>query len=336
MFKLKILLKTLMVLAIAFSFLPASSSQVQAQEYTMTFRTVAPEGTPWAKQLKRIKKHWEKESNGRLKVKVILGRGNEKALVRKCKAGEVQGIGVSTGAMIGVAPELGVFELPFLFKSPKEADKIIDNVLFNSIEKLLQGYGFQLYIFSENGNRNFASKGKFVKTPADLATLKMRSQENWIHMDTYRALGGNPVSLSVAEVLTGLSTGQVDGFDNTPLFAFAASWYSKIDHWTVSDHIYQPAVIVFNKDWYNSLPEDLQQLLLSDRKTETTKGRKAIRKLNKGLLKNLETKGVKMYELSNAEKATFAAKTKSVHKTFKKKKGCKKCKKILEVIEKSK
>ena len=201
---------------------------------------------------------------------------------------------------------------------------------------MLQGYGFQLYIFSENGNRNFAAKGKFVKTPGDLATLKMRSQENWIHMDTYRALGGNPVSLSVAEVLTGLSTGQVDGFDNTPLFAFAASWYSKVDHWTVSDHIYQPAVIVFNKDWYNGLPDDLQKLLVSGRKVETEKGRKEIRKLNKGLLKNLEAKGVKMYKLTDAEKAAFAAKTKSVHTTFKKKKGCKKCKKILEVIEKNK
>ena len=333
---LKTCLKSVMVALVALSLLPAFSGEVSAQEYTMTFRTVAPPGTPWAQQLKRIEKYWEEKSEGRLKVKVILGRGNEKALVRKCKTGEIQGIGVSTGAMIDVAPELGVFELPFLFKSPAEADKIIDNVLFASIEKLLQDYGFQLYIFSENGNRNFAAKGKFIKTPADLATLKMRSQENWIHMDTYRALGGNPVSISVAEVLTGLSTGQVDGFDNTPLFAFAASWYSKIDHWTVSDHIYQPAVIVFNKEWFNSLPEDLQTLLLSERKTETVKGRKDIRQLNQGLLTNLEKKGVKMYKLTDAEKAAFAAKTRSVHATFKTKKGCDKCKKILEVIEKSK
>ncbi len=310
-------------------------TSAQAEEYSLTFRSVAPEGTPWADQLNRLKKQWEKESGGRLKVKVILGRGNETALVRQCKAGEIQAVGVSTSAMLDDAPEMGVFELPFLFKDYAQADNVIDNVLFASVEKLLQDYGFQLFIFSENGFRNYAAKGKFVKTPADLATLKMRSQENWIHMETYRALGGNPVSVSVAEVLTSLSTGQTDGFDNTALFAFAASWYTKIDHWTISDHIYQPAAIVFNKAWFDGLPDDIKKMLLSGRKTETVNGRAAIRKLAPALLKNLEGKGVKMYKLTDAEKEAFRTKTKSVHAQFRTKKGCAKCGKILDLVEKN-
>ena len=50
--------------------------------------TVAPEGTPWEKQMKRSRKHIGKASNGRIKLKVYLGgqKGDEKSLVRQCGA----------------------------------------------------------------------------------------------------------------------------------------------------------------------------------------------------------------------------------------------------------
>ncbi len=311
------------------------TANAQDEVYTLKFQTVAPARTPWARQLKRMKKKWEKNSEGRLKVKLFLGRGNEKALVRKCKSGELQAIGVSTGAMASEVPEMGVFELPYLFKDLKEADRIIDNHLLEITNEVLTENGFTLLIFSENGLRNFATKGKIIKDPSDLATLKMRTQENWIHEATYTALGGNPVRISVAEVLTSLSTGQVDGFDNTPLFAFATSWFSQIDSWTVSDHIYQPAVVVFNKKWFDALPTDLQEILMDGRKAETKKGRQSVRKLTPKLLESLEAKGVTVYRMTAAQKAKFASKTKKVHAEFKKKVGGK-GKKMLEIIEKNK
>ena len=333
---MKNVLKAVLALGLGFSMsAPTASAQAQDEVYTLKFQTVAPANTPWARQLKRMKKVWEKESNGRIKVKLFLGRGNEKALVRKCKSGELQAIGVSTGAMADEVPEMGVFELPYLFKDLKEADRIIDNHLTDITKDVLAKNGFQLLIFSENGNRNFATKGKVIKSPSDLATLKMRVQENWIHEGTYNALGGNPVRISVAEVLTSLSTGQVDGFDNTPLFAFATSWFQQIDTWTVSDHIYQPAVVIFNKAWFDKLPADLQTLLLRDAKVETGKGRKAIRKLTPKLLKALEGKGITVYRMSTAEKAAFAKQTRKVHADFKKKVGGK-GKEMLEIIERNK
>jgi TRAP-type C4-dicarboxylate transport system substrate-binding protein len=320
------------------SFVMVSPQEAAAQEgevYTMSFQTVAPKRTPWARQLNRLKKHWEKESGGRLKIKVFLGRGNEKALVRKCKAGELQAVGVSTAAMADEVPEMGVFELPYLFSSADQADKVIDNHLFEPVGEILRENGFQILLFTENGYRNFATKGKVIKSPEDLATLKMRTQENWIHEETYKALGGNPVRISVAEVLTSLSTNQVNGFDNTPLFAFATSWFSQIDTWTVSDHIYQPAVVVFNKKWFDSLPPDLQKILTDVRAKETPKGRRAVRGLTPKLLEKLGEKGVTIYRMTPQEKAAFAKKTRGVHQQFRKKVGAKGAK-LLDLIEKNK
>lgn len=319
------MLRTLIVAASALS-VALVSSPASAQTRTCTVEspcvvrmsTVAPRGTPWADQLNRLKDYFEEESGGRLDVRAYLGASEgEVSLARQCKDGALEGVGVSTGAIASLVPQLGVFELPFLFDSPAQADTVIDNHLFGPIEALLRDNGFQLYFFSENGFRNFAtSTGSAVRSGADLGAIQMRSQESWIHEEMYRALGGNPVSIPVTEVSAALSSGNVQGFDNTPLYAQAAGWHEFVDSWTVSNHIYQPAVIVWNQAFYDSLPADLQTLLLSRRAEETRRGRRAIRDIGPLLLQNFTAFGVTVHEISPAERQAMAAATRGVYDMF--------------------
>ena len=313
----------------------AQEKPKETKQYVLNLGTVAPPNTPWGKQLKSMKKRIEKDSGGRIKVKLFMGTaGGEVSIVRQTKRGELQAAGVSTGAVASIAPEMNVFELPYLFENGAEADRIIDNHLFEPVKELLGSYGFELYLFAENGFRNFATKGKCITKPSDLADIKMRSQESWVHEETYRALGGNPVRIAVPEVLSSLQNNNVQGFDNTPLFGFAASWYQAIDHWTLSDHIYQPAVIVYNKQWFDALPDDLQKVLLADRQKETDYGRDLVRKLHPKLVKNLEAAKITVCKITPAQKAEFANKTKSVHEMFRKRAG-KKGAALLDIVEKN-
>lgn len=289
----------------------------QDYEFTLDLGTIAPDNTPWTQQLESIEERFERESGGRLRVRVFAGSPDgELSLVRQCQDGQYQGVGVSTGAVAEYVDQMGIFELPYLFNSLEEADEIIDNVLFEPIGGYLNDAGLQLYVFSENGYRNFATQGVEIHVPADLAGLQMRAQESWIHEETYRALGGNPVRIAIPEVITALNTGNVQGFDNTPLFAFAASWHQSIDTWTVSDHIYQPAVVIYNLDWYNSLPEDLQQLLISNRQQEAASGRRLIRAMTPALLDNLGSFGITVVEQTEEERAVFREQTRVVHEMF--------------------
>jgi hypothetical protein len=48
------------------------------------------------------------------------------------------------------------------------------------------------------------------------------------------------------------------------LYAVAAGWYKNVKFFTVSDHIYQSAVIGFNAEWFDKLPPDLQKLLIEE------------------------------------------------------------------------
>jgi TRAP-type C4-dicarboxylate transport system substrate-binding protein len=280
--------------------------------------TVAPAGTPWATQLQNMETRIESASGGRINVRPFLGQADgENSLARQCVDGTLEGVGVSTGALASIVPQMGVFELPSLFDTAAQADAVIDNHLFTQFETILSAAGLQIYIFSENGFRNFATtNGTVIRAAADLGAVQMRSQEYWIHEEMYRALGGNPVTIPTPEVTTALTNGTVQGFDNTALFSQAAGWDRFVNTWTVSDHIYQPAVVAYNQAWFDSLPADLQAILIANRETETRSGRAAIRALTPLLIQNLRNRGIEVAELTAAERTAMRTATAGIQQMF--------------------
>lgn len=310
-----------LLMALLFALLSTSPAQANTPEFVIKVGTVAPDGTPWAKSFKMLKKRIEKASNGRVKMKLFWGGilGGEKSLVRRCARGEVQAIGTSSGAIATLVPEVGVLELPYLFDSLAEADHVLDNFAYQPVSKLLADKGLVMYLWAENGFRSFATKDGAVKTPEALTAKKMRSQETWVHTEWYRRLGASPVQIPVPEVLPSLQTGVVDGYDNTLLYGFAVSWYQAVKHITLTRHIYQPALIVYSKKFFDTLPADIQQLLLSNREAEIGNGRKWVRAMTPKLLMAYKASKKQVHDLTPAELGVFKARAPGVHSAFIKK-----------------
>ncbi len=318
------MIRTLATLLGALLVLTATAGPVAAEKtYTLKIATVAPEGTPWAELLKLYQRRVKKASNGRIKVKVYLGGtlGDENATVRKTKRGHIQGVGASTGAVASLVPELNVVEIPFMFRGFGEADYILDNVLLEPMEKAFADRGLVLGFWSENGFRHFGSSWGPIKTPADLKGRKMRSQQSFVHLAMWKAFEAAPQAIPTTEVLTALQTGAVQGFDQGLLFAIAASWHKSVKHITLSAHIYQPAVIAFNKEWFDSLPPDLQKIVIDEGRAITKKGRKLIRALNPDLIEIIKGEGIKVHKLGKARAAFEAKVSKKVRDEFRETQG---------------
>lgn len=294
--------------------------QAKAEEKTFVLKlaTVAPEGTPWAEQMQDFRKRVEKASNGRLKIKAFLGGtlGDENATVSETRRGRIQAWGGSTAALGSVVPELQLLELPYLFKNEAEADYILDKVLFDDLKEVLAKRGYVLAFWAENGYQGMGTKFGCVTSPEDFGGHKMRSQESLVHLETFRSFGASPVPIPVTEVLTALQTGVVDGFSNTTLFSFAASWYQGVKAYTVTDHIYQPAAVLISKKYYDTLPADLQQILVADSQKQAEKGRAGVRALAPFLLQNFTNAKIEVCKLTPEQKATFAKLSKPVHEKY--------------------
>jgi TRAP-type C4-dicarboxylate transport system substrate-binding protein len=287
-------------------------------EITLKFATVAPPGTPWSAHTDRLKKRVKEGSGGRVRIKAYLGGalGDENSTASRCRKGGIAGWAGTTAALASICPDLAAFELPYLFPDLATADDILDNKINGDIEAMLAKAGFKLLFFSENGHRSIGTNFGFVKSTGDLKGKKMRSQPHDVHQNTWRALGASPEPIAVTDVMTALQTGVVDGFDNTPLFTFAASWFQGISHFTLTDHSYQPAVAVLHLDTWNSLPADIQALLADDIKGESAWGRKQVRKIGPGLIANFGAAGIAVHTSTQAEIQAFAQATLPTHKKF--------------------
>lgn len=307
----------------------------QAADYTLKFASVAPAGTPWANTAKKFKRHVEKSSNDAIDVKTYLGGGlgGEIETAEACKRGAIQGWGGSMGALASAVPEVEAFELPYLFKDEKNAYKVLDAVR-QEVHDLLWDRGYKLAFFSQNGFRSIGSTTP-VRSLADLKGMKMRSLQNDVHLDTWKSMGASPVPMSVTEVLSSMQTGVIDGYDNTPLFAFAAAWYVATKSFTLTQHIYQPAAIVYSRKWYESLPKDLQDLLTGDSEEVLKMEKRSFRSvqaMGPQLVQNFRDAGIDVVELDSGELAKFKKATDGVDDKFRKRTS-KAGKSLLKAIE---
>ncbi len=301
---------------LALSLAVVGPAAAEDPEFLLELGTVAPKGSPWADQLERFKADVQERTNGRVKVKLRLGRGNERSLARRTQMGSIQAFAGSVGGLSSIVREVNVIEAPYVFPSFEAADKALDDpVVKKQIKKILDRRGLVFGIWAENGYRVYFSRNP-IRTPSDMKGVRFRSQESLAHIEAYKALGASPVPIDVANTLMSVQTGVVDGFDNTPLFAMAGSWYQGLKEGErnifLSRHCYQPAILVYSKKWFNTLPKDIQEVLTTVPHELTVWGREAVRKIEPILLKNLARYGYVIYEPTEKELAAFRAAEKGV------------------------
>lgn len=306
---------SLAALAVAFSAVPATAQG----PFELNIGSLAPKGTPWMDLLEKMEAGIETGSQNRINV-IIRPSGvmGEVEMVKETLKGErLQGAAVTTAAIAegGDIPVLSIVELPFLFRDNREADHVLDNVLWTPASDALAAKGLVLAVWSENGWRSMATKGKPVKSPDDLKELKMRSQESAVHMAMFKAFGATATQQPMTAVLPALQDGTINGLDNTALYIQSTGLAEAIDYFTLTRHIYQPAAAVYSKTWFSSLPPDLQKVLL-DQRALATAGREGIRQEDAAMIENMSLFNVEVVELTDAERDVFAKKAAAMHASY--------------------
>jgi TRAP-type C4-dicarboxylate transport system substrate-binding protein len=116
----------------------------------------------------------------------------------------------------------------------------------------------------------------------------------------------------VPEVLSSLQTGLLNAFMTTPIFATGAQWFTQSKYWTDSNHVYQPAAVVFDTKFWAKLPDDLKQQILAMRPELQASARKNVRGLDEELFRGFKEKKIEINKLSAAERAELKKKTTGV------------------------
>ncbi len=244
----------------------AGGSGDAAAEAEMTIRVahVCGTGAPYDYGANVFKELVEERSGGRMEVIVYAGdmTSDEVECVEMVQNNNLEIGWVGTGALGGYVPELGVFELPFLFNDTEHVNRAVEGEFGNYLlEKLSAVEGIYGLGYHEDGWRNILTNGVTINTVDDMEGVRMRCMQNEVCVAMYEALGSTPVALSSGEQFTGLQNGVVDGTDNSALYAVADGYIEVVDNICDIHHFYSSGIIVASSDWYDSLSAEDQELI---------------------------------------------------------------------------
>jgi TRAP-type C4-dicarboxylate transport system substrate-binding protein len=280
--------------------LSLTAPALQAQEYTIKFATVAPEGTTWMNTMREFDAAIRKESGGRLGFKIYAGgvQGEDKDVMRRIRRGQLHSAGI-TGFGIGeISPALRILDAPFLFRNHAEVDYLHEKFDAEFASEF-EANGFVLLGWAEVGFA-YVFTNTPVRKPEDLGGTKMWMWEgDPVAEAAFRAMGVTPIPLSLIDVLTSLQTGLIDAAYGTPLSSIAMQWYTRVKYMTHVPLANVSGAVVIAKKKFDELPPDLQEILRRNGKTYMEKLTRLSRKENDEAIGTLQRNGVEIIEITD-------------------------------------
>jgi TRAP-type C4-dicarboxylate transport system substrate-binding protein len=162
-----------------------------------------------------------------------------------------------------------------------------------------------LAIFDNGGYRSFSNRVREVRSPDDLAGLKIRVIESPTEMKIVESLGATPTPIAWRELYSALQTGVVDGQENSPATLLSGSLHEVQPHYTLDHHTLSLAAIVVGEEWFRSRPPALQRSLRLAGQMASVAGRGAAWSNNKLALDYLASEGVQIYRPDSAQRQAF-------------------------------
>jgi tripartite ATP-independent transporter DctP family solute receptor len=255
------------------------------------------------------------KSGGKMKLQAFWGGalGGDLQATQALRSGTQEMVVTSTSPLVGILPDLGVYDLPFLFANEKEADAILDGPFGQYISSKMPGVGLVNLSYWENGFRNLTNSRKPVNTAEDFAGIKVRVMQNNIFLDTFKTVGANAVPMAFQEVFAALETRAIDGQENPFVTIDTSKFYEVQKYLSVTRHAYTPFMVLYSKALFDKLSAD-EQKALTDCAAEGQKEQRAVsRKLSETALANLKAKGMQINEPSAEAQAKMRELVKPVY-----------------------
>ena len=238
---MRTLLSLVLAVILAVPFTPARA-------ITFKIATLAPDGTLWMQELRKGGEEIAQRTAGRVTVKFYPGgtMGSDRVVLRKIRAGQLQGGALTGGALAEIDPDARIYSMPMLFHSYDELDYArarMDKVISQGIE----ARGFVSFGITDGGFAYLMSSSPLLRID-DLKNQKIWVPEgDDISRAMFETLGATSLPLPLTDVLTGLQTGLITTIGCTPSGAIALQWYTKVKYLTDIPTMYIFGALVVDK-----------------------------------------------------------------------------------------
>ena len=252
------LMKIAMGVAVPLVLLAAGPALAEIREHQLKFAAANNKGHPQVTGMEKFAELVATKSGGKIEVKLFPGGvlGGDVQTVSALQGGVIEMTVLNAGILAGNVKQFGAVDLPFLFNSGEEADKVMDGPFGTSLIELLPNTGLVGLAYWELGFRNLTNNRHAVTKLEDIKGLKIRTIQSPIPIELFNSLGANAVPLPYTELYTALETGTVDGQENPAANILNAKFYEVQKYMTVTRHQYNPQIVLISKKFWDGLNDE--------------------------------------------------------------------------------
>jgi TRAP-type transport system periplasmic protein len=206
---------------------------------------------------KRMADDIAKQTAGRYRVEIYPNGtvGGEMEMLRDIQLGHLDIGFITSGPFGSVIPEMGVFDMSFLFRDAGHAHRTFDGPIGAEYLARFQQNGMIGLAWGENGMRHMTNSKRPINKPEDLNGMKMRVPQSPVMLSAFKAMGADAQPLAFPALYAALQTRQFDGEEN-PLAVIIATHFEKVQkHLTLTGHVYSWAAIIMSQQAWGVVSE---------------------------------------------------------------------------------
>lgn len=255
-----LLIATVLILLIV---QPAFSGGKQEEEkvYQMRTVTVLAKADPVGIAMQRFCDLVEARSDGRIQTTANFGNelGTQREQCEMVQGGSLEMVTSLTSGTGRYVPQLAVFAFPYVFKDDAHVVRCLD-AMEDEVSRLLAPHNFVAIGGQNMGFRHCLIKPKPVYKVADFKGLKMRGPDP-VYAGMFEAFGADAITTDWSEIYGALQTGVIDGMEASPAMIYSMKFQEQARYFSKTYHIAAAVYYMFNKKWYDGLPEDLRKIV---------------------------------------------------------------------------
>lgn len=297
------LMKMAIGVAVPLILLATGPALAEIREHQLKFAAANNKGHPQVTGMEKFAELVAAKSDGKIEVKLFPGGvlGGDVQTVSALQGGVIEMTVLNAGILAGNVKQFGAVDLPFLFNSGEEADKVMDGPFGTSLMELLPNTGLVGLGYWELGFRNLTNNRHAVSKLEDIKGLKIRTIQSPIPIELFNSLGANAVPLPYTELYTALETGTVDGQENPAANILNAKFYEVQKYMTVTRHQYNPQIVLISKKFWDGLNDEEKALLQAAATEARDYQRKVSRELDAKAILDIKATGMEVTELTPEE-----------------------------------
>lgn len=259
------LMKTLLAGACATGLLLGSvaSHAEEIRERTLRFAFQNVKEHPQGQGAQKFADLLSEKSAGKLKVRLFPGGtlGGDVQTVSALQGGTLDITVLNSGILAAQAADYAMLDFPFLFNSVEEAHAVIDGPVGEKLAAQLDSKGLIGLGYWDLGFRHMTNSKRPVTKLEDMQGLKVRVIQSPIYLETFTALGANPVPMAFPEVYTGLEQRTIDGQENPFTVVEGNKFFEVQKYLSVTGHIFNPQSLIISQKTWNRLNDDEKALI---------------------------------------------------------------------------